>query len=309
MDERVDVGDEGSVPQTASSEEAGPPTGGGGISRASVLGRLTRSPLGVLGAVLVVGLVAVAVFASVIAPYDFAEFNPEARLQGPSFQHWLGTDHFGRDVLSRVIYGARISLFVGLAAAAISFFIGVTIGVIAGYRGGWVDEVIMRFVDLMMSFPQIVIAIAVAAILGPSLRNVIFIVGVLGIPHFARVARGTVLLVSAQEYVTVARTMGLSPTAVMWRHVLPNSLGPLIVYLSLIIPGAIMSETALSFLGLGIDPTGVPSWGSLLSAGRDYITQAWWIATFPGIAITFAVLGFNLLGDAARDAMDTKLAQ
>jgi len=283
---------------------------GGGPTkrRALVLGRFTRSPLGVVGVVLVVGLVAVAVFAPLIAPYDFAQFQGDARLQAPSWQHWLGTDHFGRDVLSRVIFGARISLFVGFAATAISFLVGVTVGVLAGYRRGWTDEILMRLADLMMSFPQIVIAIAVAAILGPSLRNVIFIVGALGIPHFARVARGTVLLISQHDYVTIARTMGLTERAVMWRHVLPNSLGPLIVYVSLIIPGAILSETALSFLGLGIDPTGVPSWGSLLSAGRDYITQAWWIATFPGVAITLAVLGFNLLGDAARDAMDTKLA-
>lgn len=304
--------------QGAATDDVLGPTGGlegtagpkdeAGSGRASFLSRLTRSPLGMFGAVLVVGLLTVAVFAPWIAPYDYAEFQPDLRLQSPSAQHWLGTDHFGRDMLSRVILGARVSLFVGLAASAISFIIGVSFGVIAGYRRGWTDEVIMRLADLMMSFPQIVIAIAVAAILGPSLRNVILIVGALGVPHFARVARGTVLLVSQQEYVTVARTMGLSETLVMWRHVLPNSLGPLVVYLSLIIPGAILSETALSFLGLGIDPTGIPSWGSLLSAGRDYITQAWWIATFPGIAITLAVLGFNLLGDAARDAMDTKLA-
>lgn len=288
---------------------AGRPRDEAGSGRGSVVSRLTRSPLGMFGAILVVALLTVAIFAPWIAPYDFAKFQPDLRLQPPSVQHWLGTDHFGRDMLSRVIFGARISLFVGLAATAISFTIGVTAGVVAGYRRGWADEVVMRLADLMMSFPQIVIAIAVAAILGPSLRNVILIVGALGIPHFARVARGEVLLVSQHEYITIARTMGLSEATVMWRHVLPNTLGPLIVYLSLIIPGAILSETALSFLGLGIDPTGVPSWGSLLAAGRDYITQAWWMATFPGIAITLAVLGFNLLGDAARDAMDTKLAE
>jgi len=276
--------------------------------RVSVGGRLLKNPMGMFGAGLVVCLVAVAVLAPWLAPYDFSGLRGAERLLGPSAAHWMGTDQFGRDMLSRVIYGSRISLFVGLAATTISFVAGVTIGVVAGYVGGWVDEVLMRFIDMMMSFPQIVIAIAIAAILGPSLRNVIFIVGVLGIPAFARVARGTVLQVSRRDFITVAQTMGLTRFAVMWRHVLPNSAGSLIVYVSLVIPSAILSETALSFLGLGIDPTGVPSWGSLLASGRDFLTQAWWIATFPGIAITLAVLGFNLLGDAARDAMDTKLA-
>lgn len=308
MDERGVVDHDNLGSSRAGPQDAKPSAHDIGRDRTSALGRLMRSPLGVVGALIVFGLILVAVFAPLLSPYDYAEFSPEVRLQGPGVQHWMGTDQFGRDMLSRVIYGTRISLLVGLAATAISALFGVVFGVISGYRRGWADEVIMRSADVMMSFPQIVIAIAVAAILGPSLVNVILIVGVLGIPHFARVTRGTVLLVSAQEYVTIARTMGLSEAAVMWRHVIPNSLGPLVVYLSLVIPGAILSETALSFLGLGIDPTGVPSWGSLLAAGRDYITQAWWIATFPGIAITIAVLGFNLLGDAARDAMDTKLA-
>lgn len=301
------------VPTAPSSVVVGPdgsvaaslPAGRG---RSGVFARLTRNPMGRLGTGLIAFFIILAIFAPLVAPFDYAELQVGERLQPPSSDHLLGTDQFGRDVLSRVIFGTRISLFVGLAAAGISFLIGVMIGVIAGYRRGWLDEALMRFADVVMSFPQIIIAIAVAAILGPSLRNVVLIVGVLGIPHFARVARGTVLLVSEREYITVARTMGLTSWSIMWRHVLPNALGPLVVYLSLIIPAAILSETALSFLGLGIDPTGIPSWGSLLSAGREFLTQAWWIATFPGIAITLAVLGFNLLGDAARDAMDTKLA-
>lgn len=294
---RVAPGDVGAL--------GGPPSRRRGVS---VIRRLTRNPMGMIGTGLIAVFALLAIFAPLVAPYDFSELLVGERLQAPSAAHWLGTDQFGRDVLSRVIYGTRISMFVGIAAAGLSFLTGVVIGVIAGYRRGWLDEVLMRLMDMVMSFPQIVIAIAVAAILGPSLRNVIFIVGALGIPHFARVARGTVLLVSEREYVTVARTMGLTELAVMWRHVLPNSLGPLIVYLSLVIPSSILSETALSFLGLGIDPTDIPSWGSLLASGRQFLTQAWWIATFPGVAITLAVLGFNLLGDAARDAMDTKLA-
>lgn len=279
-------------------------TRSGGDGRA--LHKLMHNPLSVAGGVMVLILLVIAVAAPAIAPHGYSGLVLKDALQGPSGAHWLGTDQFGRDMLSRIIYGTRISLLVGIVSTAISAVVGTLIGLVAGFFGGWLDEVLMRLMDILLCFPQIVLAIALAAIAGPSLRNVILVVGVLGVPQFARLIRGSVLLCREMDYVTAARTTGDSEIAIMARHVLPNTWGPSLVMVSLTVPSAILAETALSFLGMGIDPTGQPSWGSLLSDGRNFMIQAPWIATFPGIAITLAVLAFNLLGDGLRDVVDVR---
>jgi peptide/nickel transport system permease protein len=270
------------------------------------LRRLMRNPLSIVGCALVVVFLIVLVAAPAIAPHGYSGLKLADALKGPSSTHLLGTDQFGRDMLSRIIYGTRISMLVGIVSTAISAVVGILIGLVAGFFGGWVDELLMRLMDIMLCFPQIVLAIALAASAGPSLRNVVLVVGVLGIPQFARLIRGSVLVCREMDYVTAARTAGESEIAIMGRHILPNTWGPSLVMISLTVPTAMLTETALSFLGLGIDPTGIPSWGSLLADGRNFMIQAPWIATFPGVAITFAVLAFNLLGDGLRDVMDIR---
>lgn len=268
--------------------------------------RMRRNPLSLVGAGLALTLILMGVFAPLVAPAGYGGLHLKDALVAPGSAHLLGSDQFGRDLLARIVYGARISLLVGLSSTAVAAVGGTLLGLVAGYFGGWIDEVLMRAMDVILSFPQIVLAIALAAIVGPSLTNVIFVVGVLSIPQFARVTRGSVLLIREMDYIVAARTIGHGELFILRRHVLPNAVGPLVVLTSLTIPSAILSETALSFLGMGIDPTGVPSWGSLLADGRNFMIQAPWIATFPGIAITLAVLAFNLLGDGIRDVMDIK---
>lgn len=266
--------------------------------------RLKRNRLGLIGAWGIVFFLAVGVLAPYIEPHPYAAFDLDHRLTGPAMSHLFGTDQFGRDLLSRVMYGARMSLTVALAATSVGTIVGVLIGAGAGYVGGWVDELAMRAMDIILAFPQIVLAIAVASLLGPSLVNVIWIIGLLIVPQFARVTRGSVIAVMNLEYVTAARTVGQSELSILLRHVFPNVLGPLVVLASLNIPNAIITEAALSFLGVGVQlPT--PSWGNLLSGGNSYLLQAPWLTLFPGIAITVAVLSFNLLGDGLRDAIDT----
>lgn len=265
--------------------------------------RFRRNRLSLLGAGIVAFFVLIAVFASAIEPYPYAAFDIAHRLTGPSGAHWFGTDQFGRDILSRAIYGAQVSLTVALAGTALGTGFGVLIGAVAGYVGGWFGEVAMRLMDIILAFPPIVLALAVAALLGPSLQNVIGIIGFLIIPQFARVTRGAVLAVATQEYVTAARVVGLSESAILLRHALPNTLGPLVVLASLTIPGAILTEAALSYLGVGVQlPT--PSWGNMIADGSSYLLQAPWLTLFPGLIISFAVLGFNLVGDGLRDALD-----
>jgi peptide/nickel transport system permease protein len=290
----------------ASTVSVPPPVALVGRQGAGFWHRLRHNPLSAAGGIAVLVLVLAAVLAPLIAPHDFAALNLRERLLAPGAGHLLGTDQFGRDLFSRVIFGARISLLVGIVSTAAGGALGVVVGVVAGYLGGWIDEVLMRAMDVLMSFPQIVLAIALAAVLGPSLTNVILIVGLLQIPQFARVIRGSVLVTKEMDFVVAARTLGRPEPIVVLRHIVPNTLGPLIVLASLTVPTAILSETVLSFLGLGVDPTATPSWGSLLSDGRKFMLQAPWMATFPGLAITLAVLAFNFLGDGIRDAMDTR---
>ena len=267
------------------------------------LGRLRRNRLALVGTAGIALFLSVGLFAPLIEPYPWSQFDLAHRLSGPTLGHVFGTDQFGRDILSRTIYGARVSMLVALIATAIGTVGGVLIGAAAGFLGGWIDELSMRTMDIILAFPQIVLAIAVAALLGPSLINVIWIVGLLMVPQFARVTRGSVLGVMNLEYITATRTIGQSEVMIVVRHILPNIAGPLIVLASLAIPGAIITEAALSFLGAGVQLP-EPSWGNLLSGGNAYLLQAPWLSIFPGLAITLAVLSFNLLGDGLRDALD-----
>jgi ABC-type dipeptide/oligopeptide/nickel transport system permease subunit len=266
-------------------------------------GRLRRNRLALVGAAGIALFLSVGLFAQFIEPYPWSQFDLAHRLSGPTLRHVFGADQFGRDILSRTIYGARVSMLVALAATTIGTVGGVLIGAAAGYLGGWIDELSMRAMDIVLAFPQIVLAIAVAALLGPSLINVIWIVGLLMVPQFARVTRGSVIGVMNLEYITAARTIGQSEVMIVVRHIFPNIVGPLIVLASLAIPGAIITEAALSFLGAGVQLP-EPSWGNLLSGGNAYLLQAPWLTIFPGLAITLAVLSFNLFGDGLRDALD-----
>jgi ABC-type dipeptide/oligopeptide/nickel transport system permease subunit len=289
----------GNADQARAAAVAGSRVGGSG----RWFGRLRRNRLALVGAAGIALFLGVGLFAPLIEPYPWSQFDLAHRLSGPTPRHLFGADQFGRDLLSRMIHGARVSMLVALAATAIGTVGGVLIGAAAGYLGGWIDELTMRSMDIVLAFPQIVLAIAVAALLGPSLINVIWIVGLVMVPQFARVTRGSVIGVMNLEYVAAARTIGQSEVMIVARHILPNIVGPLSVLASLAIPGAILTEAALSFLGAGVQLP-EPSWGNLMSGGNAYLLQAPWLTIFPGLALTLAVLSFNLLGDGLRDAFD-----
>lgn len=279
------------------------------VPRSLILGQLARlrhDPLALLGALVVIAVLLLGLLAPIVAPYDPNQISGTEALQAPSWQHPFGTDELGRDVFSRVIYGARISPWVGLGAVAISTMIGIAIGLVAGYAAGIVDEVWMRGMDILLAFPGIVLAIAIVAVLGPGLRNAMIAVGISGIPYFARVVRAVVLVEREKEYVSAARAYGQRKSGILLMEILPNIAGPVIVLATLSIAGAILTTAALSFVGLGAQlPT--PEWGAMLSEGRVYLAQQWWMATFPGIAIAVTVLGVNLLGDGLRDALDPRM--
>jgi peptide/nickel transport system permease protein len=277
-----------------------------GPTRSAQLRRLAaRNPLGVVGALLILGLVLVALLAGVLAPFDPVS-QLARRLTAPGEPYLLGTDEFGRDVFSRIIYGSRISLYVGVVSVGMALAIGGSLGLCAGYFGGWIDNVIMRLMDVMFATPSLVLAIAITGILGPSLQNAMIAIGIVYTPTFARVARGPVLSVVQHEYVQAARAVGARDWRIIARHVLPNVTAPIIVQTTLSLSTAILAEAVLSFLGLGTQPP-EPSWGTMLGTGRKFMETAPWIAVFPGIAIMLAVLGFNLLGDGLRDALDPRL--
>lgn len=269
--------------------------------------RFLRHRLAVVAASVIVLLYLVAIFAPWIAPYDpIKDHNLARRLEAPSLEHPFGLDEVGRDMLSRVIWGSRLSLTVGFLAASLSLGLGVTFGALAGYFGGMVDSVIMRFVDLLMAIPPILLIIAVVAALGPSFTNVIIVIGATGWTQYARVTRGEFLSLRNEEFVESARAIGGSTARVVFYHILPNCLAPIIVLATLNVATAILIETALSFLGFGVQPP-TPSWGNILTPGRQYMRHAPHIATIPGIAITITVLAFNLAGDGLRDALDPKM--
>lgn len=269
---------------------------------------LTRKRAARVGVAILLLLSLAAVCAPWLAPYGPTEMDSSRRLQPPSREHLLGTDEFGRDVFSRLLYGSRITFQVGLISVGISVITGGIIGLVAGFFGGTVDMLVMRFIDVMMAFPSIVLALAIIAILGPSLNNVMIAVGLGGMPTYARLTRGTCLSVMENEYIVASRAVGATDTRTMIRHVLPNILSPIIILATLGLPGAILSAAGLSFIGLGAQPPS-PEWGAILSSGRAYIRSAWWLTTFPGLAIMIVVLGFNMLGDELRDVLDPRLRQ
>jgi peptide/nickel transport system permease protein len=267
--------------------------------------RLFRNFAFSAGLLLTVALVLIALAAPLIAPYDPSVQDTSRRLEPPSHQHPLGLDDLGRDVLSRIVWGARVSLRVGFSVVILASLIGVTLGAISGYFGGAVDTLVMRLTDILLAFPGILLAIALVAVLGPSLNNVIFALAVIGWVGYARLVRGQVLKVREMEYVTAAKALGARSPRVIVLHVLPNVINPVIVMATLGLAGAILSEAALSFLGLGVQPP-TPSWGAMLTAGRRYLGISNHLAIFPGAAIMLAVMGLNFLGDGLIDALDPK---
>lgn len=274
-------------------------------SNRKALQRFLRNRLGVAGALIVLMFVLMAIFAPWLAPQDPADQSLLIRRQPPSSDYLLGTDEFGRDILSRIIYGARVSLSVALSSVGIGLLIGSTLGAIAGYLGGWLDTVIMRTMDLLLAFPYLLLAIVIVAALGPGLVNTVIAIAVWTVPAFARVARSAVLQIKERDFIVAALALGAKEERVMRVHLLPNFAATLVVYASLYLAYAILMESALSFLGLGVQPPRA-SWAGMISNGRNYITSAPHIATIPGVAIALAVLGFNLLGDAVRDVYDPR---
>ncbi len=268
--------------------------------------RLRRNRGAMTGLYLIIFLAIVAVLAQHLAPYDPAKVTTGASLESPNREHPLGTDPLGRDILSRLIHGARISLRVGLVSVGIAALCGTTLGLIAGYYGRWLDLTIMRLIDLLLAFPNVLLALAIIAILGPGIFNLMIAVGISATPGYARLVRGSVLSIKENIYVEAAVAVGVPDRLIIWRHILPNVLAPVIIFSTLGMAGAILTGAALSFLGLGVQPP-TPEWGTMLSEGRNYLRIAWWIATFPGLAIMVTVLSINMLGDGLRDALDPRL--
>jgi len=268
--------------------------------------RFRRNRVALASLIFLVILVLVALLAPWLAPYDPYLGDMPNALQGPSQEHWLGTDELGRDILSRIIYGARISLRVGFLAVAIAKTAGVILGSLAGYYGRWVDNLIMRFMDIMLAFPSLLLAIAFMVVLGKGVENAIIAIAIVSVPEYARIVRGSVLSVKENTYIEAARAIGNSDLRIIFRHILPNVLAPIIVRGTLGISTAILDTAALGFLGLGVQPP-YAEWGSMLGAGRSYLFNAPHLVTFPGIAITLTVMAFNLLGDGLRDALDPRL--
>ena len=268
--------------------------------------RLRANKLAMAGLVLVAGLAAAAIAAPWIAPHDPTTIDARVILAGPSAGHLLGTDDLGRDVLSRMIYGARISLAVGFVSVGIAVFIGTTLGACAGFFGGIMDSLVMRFVDIMLCFPSTFLILTVIAFIGPSIWNVMFVIGVTGWMGVCRLVRAEFLSLRERDFVVAARALGAGDARLIFRHILPNAMAPVLVAAVLGVAGAILTESGLSFLGLGVQPP-TPSWGNILTAGKDNIDVAWWLSFFPGIAITLTMLGYNMLGEGLRDALDPRL--
>jgi peptide/nickel transport system permease protein len=270
------------------------------------------SPLVVCSWLILLALVVTALFSSQVAPHNpvrerlIDRLLPPAWSEDGEWKYLLGTDHLGRDVVSRIMYGSRVSLVVGFAAVVVGGTLGITLGVTAGFFGGRIDEVIMALADMQLAFPTILLAIAIIAVLGPSFTNLVVVIGISGWVTYARIARGQVLSLREKEFVEAIRAQGGSRLRIVWRHILPNILSPLIVVATLDLARTIILESTLSFLGLGIQPP-TPSWGGMLSDGREYLLSAWWIATFPGMALMLAALSFNRLGDWIRDLTDPRL--
>ena len=303
----------GSIPASATSSRPAAPTlepaperAGALAEAAGVWRRFRRNPGGMAGAVIVLLCVVVALLAPLLAPYPPDEQHRNWRLFAPNEYFLLGTDEFGRDLLSRIIYGSRISLQVGLISVSFALVVGAVLGLAAGFYGGWLDNLVMRCMDVLFAFPAILLAIGIMAMLGPSITNAMIAIGIVYAPSFARLARAATLSLREMEFVQAARVLGTSDMRILVRHIVPNLLAPMVVQITFSLSTAILTEAALSFLGLGTPPP-EPSWGTMLSASRRYVELSPWPAIFPGIAIMLVVLGFNLFGDGLRDVLDPRL--
>ena len=265
-----------------------------------------RNKLALTGSGIVLLLFFVSVFAPLIAPYDPGQIDLKNVLLPPSLDHWFGTDQLGRDVLSRMIWGARISLKVGFVATGVAIIIGTLLGAVAGYYGGWLDAAIMRFVDIMLCFPTFFLILAVIAFLEPSIWNIMIIIGLTGWMGVTRLVRADFISLRERDFVQAARAIGAGDLRIIFLHILPNAMASILVAATLGIAGAILTESALSFLGIGVQPP-TPSWGNILTAGKDNIDIAWWLSLYPGLAILITVVGYNLLGEGIRDSLDPRL--
>ena len=265
-----------------------------------------KNKLALTGCGIVLLLFAVSLLAPVIAPYDPGAIDLRNVLAPPSGEHWFGTDQLGRDVLSRMIWGARISLKVGFVATGLAILIGMILGAVAGYYGGWIDATIMRFVDVMLCFPTFFLILAVIAFLEPSIWNIMIVIGLTGWMGVTRLVRADFISLRERDFVRAARAIGANDARIIFMHILPNALASILVAATLGIAGAILTESALSFLGIGVQPP-TPSWGNILTAGKDNIDIAWWLSLYPGLAILITVVGYNLLGEGIRDASDPRL--
>ena len=268
--------------------------------------RLKKNPTAMFGLAIIIFLAIVAIFAPFLAPYDPFKINLLESTKAPSKAHWFGTDYYGRDILSRIIYGSRISMTVGFVVEFITLVVGIIMGALAGYFGGKVDMIISRIIDTIMAFPGLLFIIGVRVALGPGLFNIFIAMSIVGWTRKARLVRSQVLAAREYEYVEAARALGSSTPKIIYKHILPNCMAPMIVSVTMGVAGAIMAEASLSFLGLGVQEP-IPSWGSIIFEGLQYLRTAPWYTLFPGIAIAFTVLGFNLLGDGLRDALDPRL--
>ena len=271
-----------------------------------LLKALLRDRIGRIGFIGVCLVIIVGLFAPVIAPYSPIEIFKDSLLEAPSSKFLLGTDEYGRDILSRICYGARVSIFVGLLAVSIGSIIGGTLGLIAGYWEGWVDNIIMRAMDILFAFPSILLSLAIVSVLGTELINTVMAIGIVMIPVFTRTLRAAVISTKSQEFITSAYTIGVRDIKIMFKHILPNAMAPFIVQLTLSLSSAILVEASLSFLGLGVQPPD-PSWGSMLNSSRKFMDLSPWTAIFPAVAIILTILSFNILGDSLRDILDPKL--
>ena len=289
-------------PIDATIEAQEPPDEG---ARWALLRAIFDSPVTIFAVAIIAVVLLLAVFGEMIAPYGANEINVMNQLQPPSVEHWFGTDELGRDVFSRVIIAARVSVEVSLVSVTLALLLGVTIGLTSGYFGHWVDIVGMRSMDVIFSFPVVLLALAIVAMLGPGIVPAMIAIGVVYTPYFARITRASVLSVREETYIRAARSIGASDVRILRLHVLPNVMAPIIVQTSLSLAFAILTEAALSFLGLGVQPP-QPSWGRMLFDGRGFLSEAWWMAVFPGAAILLTVLALNLIGDAMRDALDPR---
>ena len=277
------------------------------LNRIPVLGDVLRRPLGILGFVIVAGFMLMVLFAPILAPYGYAEQDIPNMLQGPSRQYPLGTDHLGRDLLSRIIYGARIALVVALPAVAIALVGGVLLGLTAGYVGGVVDDATVIFMDSMQAFPAVILALAILALLGSSLLNVVLVIGLTWIPGYARITRAQVLSAKQDQYVEVERSLGASQKRILGIHIMPNIVAPLLILAAMDLPVVITFEAGLSFLGLGVKPP-TPSWGVILSDGFNFIRQSPWPILWSGLTLIIVTLGFTLFGETLRDVLDPRLS-